>query len=150
MVVGQPSVAAQHQGVYRDNPDAPPPLLLPQLAAKYHPDKVKGSEAEKSAGAEKFKEIGEAYGERQQGGSERGQGGLHRTKASAARSKSMGTHHHDTTQPHTPLRRTGAIKTAGPATNTHPRAHTCSPARTQMCCQIPRNARCTTNSARRG
>eukprot|EP00983_Pelagomonas_calceolata_P113862 1160031-Pelagomonas_calceolata.AAC.2 len=31
-------------------------------ATKYHPDKVKGSEQDKAAGAEKFKEIGEAYG----------------------------------------------------------------------------------------
>lgn len=33
-----------------------------QAATKYHPDKVKGGEQEKAAGAEKFKEIGEAYG----------------------------------------------------------------------------------------
>lgn len=34
-----------------------------QLAAKYHPDKVRGSDREKAAATEKFKEVGEAYGE---------------------------------------------------------------------------------------
>lgn len=38
-------------------------LCVVQAATKYHPDKVKGSEQDKAAGAEKFKEIGEAYGE---------------------------------------------------------------------------------------
>ncbi|GFH18149.1 dnaJ-like protein subfamily B member 1 isoform B, partial [Haematococcus lacustris] len=32
-----------------------------KLAAKYHPDKVRGSDAAKSAATEKFKEVGEAY-----------------------------------------------------------------------------------------
>lgn len=33
------------------------------LAPCRHPDKVRGTDAEKAAATEKFKEIGEAYGE---------------------------------------------------------------------------------------